>query len=268
MEKRRLDELKKWFYDYVAGFYGADEFANQNIRLKEDHTRRVCDEIVLTASELGMNAQQKILAEAAGLLHDLGRFEQFHKYRTYNDAKSVGHSGLGLKIIRQKNLLAGLSETEMTIIKKAVALHNVKALPDGLDEDIELFAKLVRDADKLDIYYVMLENIDDFRKNRRQYLFSMGFPDTEDCSQGILNAVLNNRRVDYSELKTFNDMMIAQMGWVVDINFAETLVQMKKRRIIEQMAGILPQTEQVKKVADHIILYLDERIAEAEKNKI
>ena len=42
MQPQQLTEYKQWYADYVAGFYGDDPFINANLKLKEEHTGRVC----------------------------------------------------------------------------------------------------------------------------------------------------------------------------------------------------------------------------------
>ena len=130
MHQQQIDKLKAWFDDYVAGFYGDDEYVNANIKLKEVHSRRVCGEILYLADALALSANQKAIAWATGQLHDIGRFEQFEKYRTYNDTKSVNHCLLGLEILRRTNILGDLDPAERQIIEKAVEYHGLKELPD------------------------------------------------------------------------------------------------------------------------------------------
>ena len=57
MTSEQLEQFKKWFYEYVSTFYGDDEITNDNIRLKEDHTRRMCADTGLIADELGFDTQ-------------------------------------------------------------------------------------------------------------------------------------------------------------------------------------------------------------------
>ena len=49
MEQEQLEKLRAWFDDYVAGFYGDDDFLNANIKLKEEHSRRTCEEMLYLA---------------------------------------------------------------------------------------------------------------------------------------------------------------------------------------------------------------------------
>jgi len=262
MTQQQLEQLKKWFYDYAAGFYGKDELTDDNIRLKEDHTRRMCADILLIAEGLGLDDEQKRLAEITVLFHDVGRFKQFMKYRSYNDVGTENHSLLGLKVLAENKVLDCLSQREKEIIEEAIRLHGEKELPGNLDEETALFAKLVRDADKLDIYYVVINWLGDLRKNPQKYLGTMGFSAENKCSKHIIRAVLDDRTIDYREFETLNDMVIGQLGWVIDVNFVPTLKEIKKRGLLEQMAAFLPDTEDIRKVVRHVWQQLEMRISQ------
>ncbi len=260
MNKTQLEDLKKWFFDFVAGYYGSDEKVNTDIKLKDDHTRRMLADTPIITKQLGFSDEQAMLAEAISLLHDTGRFEQYRKYKTYSDVGTEDHSSMGLKILAERKVLAALDEKDQTIIKTAIKLHSVKDLPKNLDKDVEPFAKLIRDIDKLDIYNVMLCNVDDLRANPEKCFAIFGYPATDKCSEQILQAVLVGRTIAYSEFKTLNDMIFGLLGWIYDINFVPTLKEIKKRGLAEKLISYLPKTEDVQKVCRHILDVLDKRI--------
>jgi hypothetical protein len=260
MTKQQLEQFKKWFYGYVAGFYGDDELVNYNIKLKEDHTRRMNGDTLLIAEGLGLNQQQKLIAETITLFHDVGRFEQFKKYRTYNDVGTENHSLLGLKVLAENKILDCLDEREKEIVETAIRLHGEKELPGGLDEETGLFAKLIRDIDKLDIYYVMLSRLDDFCKDPEKAIATMGFAKKDEYSKNIVQTITKNRTVDYKDIKSLNDMILVMLGWVIDINFMPTLKEIKKRKLFEQLISFLPGSEDIRKLAEYIYKQLDERI--------
>ena len=84
-------------------------------RLKQLHSRRTCEEMLYLADELGLSENQKRIADVIALLHDIGRFEQFVGYRTYNDAKSVNHCLLGLDVLEKSAVFDGLDASERRI---------------------------------------------------------------------------------------------------------------------------------------------------------
>ena len=260
MTKQRLEKLKAWFKEYVKGFYCNDAYINANIKLKEVHTLKVCEIMCALAEDIGLGEKEAILAEAIALLHDIGRFEQFVKYKTYHDGRSVDHSAVGLDVLKTKNILDGLEEDDKRIIFTAIKCHGIKELPASLDKDVELYAKLIRDADKIDIYRVVIENYRAYLADPKTFLLEVELPDKEWYSQEVVESVINGRRLPYSKLKTLNDMKLLQLGWVFDMNFAATFKILKKRRCIEELAEFLPQTEDVKRAVAAAVGYVDEKI--------
>ena len=261
MTQKQLEQFKKWFYGYVATFYGDDELTNDNIKLKEDHTRRMCADTLIITEGLKLNQQQKLVAETISLFHDVGRFEQFIKYRTYNDIGTENHSLLALKVLSGKKILDCLDRGEKEIIETAIRFHGERELPGGLDEETELFTKLIRDIDKLDIYCVMINRLDDFRENPEKAMATLGFAEKDKYSAHIVQAILDNKTVGYEEIKSLNDMIIVMLGWIIDINFVPTLKEIKKRSIFEQLAAFLPGAEDIRKVVRHVQRQLKERIS-------
>jgi len=257
----QLDELKRWFFDYVAGYYGSDKKYNEDIKLKEDHTKRMLADTVIITGELGWTEAQSLLAEAISLLHDTGRFEQYRKYGNYSDVGTEDHSSLGLAILAQRKVLDRLDEEDQKIIKTAIKLHSLRDLPKNLDKNVEPFAKLIRDIDKLDIYNVMLCNVDNLRSNPDKCFAIFGYPAADYCSEHILSAVLEGRTISYSEFKTLNDMILGLLGWIYDINFAATLKEIKKRGLAEKLISYLPKQTDVQKVCRHVLDVLEKRIA-------
>ncbi|MBS1112207.1 MAG: metal-dependent phosphohydrolase, sub domain, partial [Nitrospirae bacterium] len=125
-----LTSLKKWFSEYKGSFLGSNEDDNRNVRLKEEHTENVCANIREIAKSLPLPFEKIILAETIALFHDIGRFPQYEKYKTFQDGKSVNHGVLGAKILQEKNVLNGFPEREKDLIINAVKFHNVFQIPD------------------------------------------------------------------------------------------------------------------------------------------
>ena len=264
MEKKQLEKFNAWFDDYVKGFYCDDPYINANIKLKEDHSKRVCDEMRYLTDHLGLTPNQKRLADAIALFHDLGRFEQFSKYRTYKDHISINHCTMALEVMRKNRLLADVPDAERQIIEKAIELHGTKELPKHLKGDCLLFSKLIRDADKLDIFYVVLDYYKEYRDNPKEFQLEIELPDGPEYSVDVVNAILAGERVDYRAMRTWNDMKLCQLGWVYDVNYTATLKRIKERKFLEMVFGFLPETPDIEKVKKKIFDYVDSRI---EKNQ-
>lgn len=260
MNKEQLLTFKTWFTEFVATFYTAgDDFLNRNIQLKECHTHRVCNEMRQLAVALEMKGPDVLLAEAIALFHDVGRFPQFKQYRTYKDHVSENHCLLALKVLADHDVLADLPDDEQTIIEKAIEFHGAKELPQ-LDERTMLFAKMIRDADKIDIYGLLTENYRILAEEPENFKWELEFPDTPECNPEIIDALLNRRLIDYHRIKTVNDAKLLQLGWVYDVYFDWSLKQIHDRGCLQAIIDLLPDIEEVRKVTDHINGYVHERI--------
>lgn len=260
VEQKQLDKFKLWFDDYVAGFYGDDEVINANLKLKEEHSHRTCREMLYLAGELGLDDNQKRLSETIALFHDIGRFEQFVKYNTYSDVKSVNHCRLGLEVLRQIKVLDGLDRQEKQLIEKAIEFHGLKELPEDLDGRCLLLSKLIRDADKIDALYVVTEYYKQYRDNPQEFRLDLELPDGPGYSVEVVEAILCGQRVDYNRLRTLNDLKLCLLGWVYDVNFTPTLKRIKQRKFLEKLLGFLPGTEDIERVKEKIFGYVDSRL--------
>jgi putative nucleotidyltransferase with HDIG domain len=260
MRQEQLQDFERWFKNYAALFYGPDAYVNANLKLKEQHSLRVCREMRYLVKELGLKKEQALLAETIALLHDIGRFKQFVRYKTYKDHESIDHSLLGVKVLGEMNALDGLRRKEKQLIRKAIEYHGLKELPGGLDGDCLLHCQLIRDADKLDIYYIVARYCRQYRKNPEKFRLELEFPDKPTYTPAVVDDILNGRRTSYSKLRVLNDMRLLQLGWVYDVNFAATLKRIKRRRFLEDIFSFLPETKDIGKVRGKIFEYVDSRI--------
>jgi hypothetical protein len=95
----------------------------------------------------------------------------------------------------------------------------------------------------------------------------MELPDEPGYSDEVIKGLLCGRRIDYSELRTLNDMKLCLLGWVYDVNFVPTLKRIKQRRFLEILVDFLPKTEDIKRVKDKIFEVVDFRISQETTNK-
>jgi hypothetical protein len=260
MTQEQLEIFNQWFTDYVGSFYAAgDDFLNHNINLKECHTHRVCREMRDLATALKMGAADTRLAETIALFHDVGRFEQFKRYRTYKDTISENHCLLALKVLCEHRVLAAVTDSERAVIEKAIEFHGVKE-PPALEEPALHFTKMIRDADKIDIFELLVENYRILAEEPEKFKLELEFPDTPECSPEIIDAILNNQLISYASIKTINDAKLLQLGWVFDIYFDHSLRQIYDRGCLEAIIALLPETDKIKRVTQHVLAYVQNRI--------
>jgi len=256
MDQHELNNLKRWFTDYCRSFYSSDYEDQRNITLKEEHTRNVSGNIVQIARGLSLDDARITLAEAIALYHDIGRFPQYRKFKTFKDSVSVNHGALGAKVLVENTVLQRLPEREQDIIVRTVALHNAYSIPSRLDRDMLLFLKLVRDADKLDIWRVAIEYYGQPEGGRASAV-GLELPDLPGYSPEVLTALKNEKMVQISTLKTLNDFKLLQLAWIYDLNFASSLRILESRQYIDGIAATLPRTGEISEALATLRGYVD-----------
>lgn len=256
-----LAPLCAWFGSYCDSFRTADQELQRNFDLKEEHTRNVCRDALLIAQ--GKGARFAMLAQIAALCHDLGRFPQFRDYHTFKDSDSVNHAHLSAQVMKQHRLLDFLDAEERNCIEVAVRMHNAFQVPDGLSDLTLDLLRLLRDADKLDIWRVFSDYFN-APETERASAAGLGFPDLPGCSPEPLAAVMAGEMVRLSALKSLNDFKLLQLSWIYDINSPAALELIRQRSVLERFAAMLPKDQAVLDVLARVQDYLQRRLAEAQ----
>ncbi len=259
MDRQELDNFKTWFSGFCSTFYTPIQADQKNILLKEQHTWHVCANMTEIALSLALSTDKMLLAEAVALFHDVGRFPQYGAYRTYNDRLSANHAALGAKALIENKVLGHLSKQEQDHIIRAVTLHNVYTIPDGLDPDLLLLVKMVRDADKLDIWRVFIEFYRTPDEDRASAV-ALGLPDNGDYSQSVLNSFAKKEMVHLSALVTLNDFKLLQLSWIFDLHFKRSLELVRERNIIDQIAVTLPRQREIDGAIEMLHEYVSMKI--------
>jgi hypothetical protein len=239
MESNLAGHMQEWFAAYCRGFYTGNVADDRNIALKEEHTRLVCENMNCLTKGLPLDDSDRGTAQAIALFHDLGRFEQYRRYSTFRDDISINHAALGVKILKDGDVLKMFSEGEQLTICKAISLHNVFRLPGSLNGRDLLFARLIRDADKLDIWRIFVEYYR-MPEEERASAVGLGFPDLPGCSPDVLRSLEQREMVNLSLLKSLNDFKLLQLSWVFDLNFPASFRLMLERGYMDGLSATLP----------------------------
>ncbi|GAB6907995.1 HD domain protein [Desulfosarcina cetonica] len=249
-----VNTLKRWFDTYSRSFLSGDPSADGAHSLKIAHTRRVCEIIVHLGKTMGLSARQLGLAEAIGLFHDLGRFEQFRRFGTFNDRLSVNHAALSVDILETTGILNDLPMADRSIIMDAVRFHNAPSLPGNKPEENTFFMRLIRDADKLDIWKVFADYC---RMGKRpEPAIVQHLSDLPICSPAIIKAILEKRMANFKEMKSINDFKLLQLSWVFDLQFPESLALAATQGNLQVIAQSLPADASVQQAISVVLAQL------------
>lgn len=244
------------FLDYASHF---DSEGNGKIKLKIVHTQAVTEVMNRLTQKLALSEHVKKLAYLCAVYHDIGRFEQLKRYNTFSDAVSFDHAALSCEILREEHLLDELPENEREMILTAIANHNRFAIEPGLDEETLLLCKLIRDADKCDIYRVFAfeDMVDTMSETLEQVA-------EEAISDVVYENVLKHVCVKREDRKTGVDVWVGFLTFVFDIYFKESIdwiLETGYYKIpFEQVTFTNPQTvERLKVIFDEVEGYMRKR---------
>ncbi len=237
-----LHEMHAWMGTYMKSYHTDDPAVMQGIRLKEIHTGYVTSIAVQLAEHLQMSEHDRQLAEIMGLFHDVGRFHQYTLYQTFNDAKSEDHAKLGLDVLDGLDLMKRLAPEDEALVRFAIWNHNKKEIEPTDDARRLLFAKLLRDADKLDIYRVLSPFLTkEGVKKAPKFVLASG--NTEQISPDFVVNFAEGKQADYNKIRTQGDRKLVRLMWVYDINFSWTLQKIVERGYVDTIIANLPQQE-------------------------
>ncbi len=244
-----MQEAIKEFKNYTNNYLEYGEM----IKLKINHTLRVVDLCEMLAKSLNFNEEEIYIAKIIGLLHDIARFEQWKEYNTFNDRISFDHADYGVEILKKDNYIRKFIKEDKydEIIFNSIKYHNKYAIPDDLNEKEQLFAKIIRDADKIDILYLHSDQelkveIDD-----------------KELSDAVYNTLINKKSVDRRDVKTKIDGIGVAFGFIFDINFKESYRYLNEKKYsdieINYYKGLTKnetlkeQLEEIRKVINNYI---------------
>lgn len=246
------NEYVNRFQNYYEGIKLISEKHKEVSELKYHHTFRVVNEITNLCKYLKLSDEELFLAKLIALFHDVGRFEQYAQYQTFSDKKSVDHAELALKIIEENNLLSGIGKHDVELIRTAILNHNKFAVADNLSGEQFYFAQLIRDADKLDILYVVT--------NRKKYFVPDDVKKNHtDINPGFIKNIQNHELVSYDDVKGMLDYVLLRMSWVFDLYFDYSIHQYKERNYFEKMLSQLPETEQKNEIRNSIAGFIEKK---------
>lgn len=249
------EKAKKVFQEYVDNYNSNDG----KIKLKIDHTYRVsniCDEI---AKELKFSKEDTDIAYIIGLLHDIGRFEQIKRYGTFVDRKSVNHAKLGVEILFEQGKIREFIEddSEDELIRQAIEYHNAFELPKDLSKRTEIFAKLIRDADKTDIFRVNVTE---------PTLDVYGHTEEELCNSLLTKEVIDSFKRHETVLKSLEktavDNVASHIAFIFGIYYNETIKIILEQGYLNELMKFRSKIDTTNNELDELCEVVNEYVQE------
>ena len=223
-----IENCKNEFLKYTKGF----NLQNEGIKRKQLHSLRVMEESKKVAEALKLSKEDEKLAELIGLLHDIGRFEQYNRGNTYLNEMLLDHANLGVEVLVKDDYIKKYTNNEnyISIILTAIKNHNKFKIEEDLNEGELLFAKLIRDADKLDILY---EGTQIYWNTQRE---------KESVENSKISVKIEQQFKAERPVKKYGnerndtvDGLLILLSYIYDINFKETLRIINKEDYVNKI---------------------------------
>lgn len=253
-------KAKKYFKEYVSKY----DSSHPRIRLKIVHMEHVAETSKIIAESMNLPEEEVKIAELIGLLHDIGRLEQWVLYNTFSDKLSVDHGQKSVEVLFADNEIRNFIEDNRydSVIFKAILNHNKFEIEKGLSEKELLFTEIIRDADNIDIFRSFIYDggrIEDFSH------FGSANISIETLTPSYFEKFKQEKSLLYDEAKNDMDIMIAIIAHLFVLSFDESLKIVKREDYINKfIQRINAQDEYTKQRLNDVLnitqKYIDKKI--------
>ncbi len=241
-----MEQYRSWFDSFTESFFrnASENGDKENLRIKIDHSLRVLDKASRITASLDMDDTMRGLARIVALFHDVGRFPQYVRFKTFNDAQSVNHALLALDILRKNGVLSGLPKEHRRLVLGAVWLHNHFSISPRLSPKLGLLARIIRDADKLDIFHIVVSHLS--TGSSRNDVVTLHLKPHPTAYTGTIADDIGRRKLGrYEEMVWINDFKLLLCGWVYDLNFPVSRTMLLESGDLENLLALLPEEPRI-----------------------
>ena len=256
IDKRDMTER---FREYIKQFDGN----NPKIEYKAGHTFRVASDCWTLADELRCSEEQRDFMWCCGLLHDIGRFPQITEFGTFQDGQSLDHADLGVKMLKEGYMEqffpSGVPDGWWDKLLKAVGNHNKLALEERLSSEECFYCNILRDADKVDIFYgAVVRPFRSFHECTEEEV------QQSEITDRVFQCMMEGRLIPFSVMQTKADYFMRLYAMYFDITFPVTVRLIESRGFFDRLLDFsFTDAENQRKFAE-----VKEKIRQFQKSKM
>lgn len=252
--------LKSCYREFESYFQslsiGAPEIHHkvEDIRV---HSLRVASNVRQIAKLIVPSEEEQNIAEVAGLFHDLGKADMFVQGTESPSTIQHEHARHSCKMLHDMSFFQRLSGDVQVILLKAIENHNIARLQKLDNEQQALYVRLLRDADKLDIY----ESSYRFFKEKYgvQPLMTYDLVNNPGFSEKILKNMMAGKISLLEDMKTMNDYKLLLLSMAYDINYKYTFRLLSERQYIQKIYETLPKRDPIIEAYRSLKLFVENK---------
>lgn len=220
-------KAKEVFEDYVSRF----DMNNDKIKLRWVHTFGVVKCAYEIAVQEKWSKEEVELAKVIALLHDIGRFEQVQRYNSFDDS-NMDHALLACEFLfKEKHIEEFIEDRQYdTLIEAAISNHNRLVINEFKDKRTRMHVKLIRDADKLDVFRVLkydkIDAILDVTQDKLEH---------SPLSTCVYDTVMSSKLVDYQKRITPMDKWVSFIAFIFDLNYSGSYQYLDNHHYIDDV---------------------------------
>jgi hypothetical protein len=143
--------------------------------------------------------------------------------------------------------LEEFNELDSCLIEYAVKHHNKLSLPLDASPSERLYASLIRDADKVDIFKTMINH---FRAwdGTEASIVTFGLTTEKKLTKEAVDLVVKGEIVEHKQMRTAYDFLLMLIGWLNDLNFERSLNLIIERGYLQELLTFLPEGREKDKI--------------------
>jgi len=230
------------FYNRYTNF----DINDEDIKRKYFHSIRVMNNAMVIASVIGLNTREKEIVFISSVLHDYGRFEQWMNYHTYSDSKSIDHADLGaMRLFEDKEIERfKINREYYDVVYDAIKNHNKFRVSDSVNGEHLTICNVIRDADKLDIFYLFGIDKD------------LQIDDDGEVSIKVEEEFYKNKTINREDVRTVNDSVLLNLAMIFDLNYKFSYKYLYDNKLIEKIYDNLENKDKLKRYFYYAIEYV------------
>ena len=246
-------DFKKYLKPFISAQYKDDINVIRNII----HTEKVVENILILANSLELSENEKHTAEVVALFHDIGRFWML--LQDQNDMKGYDHAEASVQYLNSNHTFNSLDDSVRNTLIEIIRNHHLPELSKKKNGATLFFTKLLRDADKLDIWRSTTDNL--VNKSKRSNIaleldLSEKLVVTDSFCQTIIEGGIPNKQ----DIVTLSDYLLYQMSWIFDLNFRKSYQLLNQKQYMRHIYDALPKSNQVFEIYRMIKIHIENQI--------